>query len=108
MAPLHVILPGHVPTLCYGYVYSMSPSPRALLGGPTQHFWRKNLVSTLRFFKGSQNSDTGPATKGHRSLIITTTPIEPNGLNSLMGRNVAPYIHGNPIFLNVRAWVEMF
>ena len=70
-----------------------------IIGGPTQHFWRKTLISTLRtFFLDSQNSDIRTAAKGHRSLIVQTPPIEPNGLNYLIVRNVAPSIHVNPIF----------
>ena len=83
---------------CLKMLYVTCPK-YIILGGPTQHFWRQTLVSTLRyFFKDSQNYDTGPATKVHRLLIIPTPPIEPNGINLLMGRNVAPSTHRNPIF----------
>ena len=49
-----------------------------LVGGPTQHFWRKNLVSTLHtFILGSRNSDIGPTAKSHISLIIQNPPSNP-------------------------------
>ena len=68
-----------------------------ILGFPTQHFWRKTLISTLRTFFRLSEFLHWANRQNHRSLIIQTPSIETNGLNFLIVRNVDPYIHGNPI-----------
>ena len=57
--------------------YCSSTPPPPSLGGPTQHFWRKTLISILHTFLGSQKSDIGPTAKSHISLIIKTPPSKP-------------------------------
>ena len=78
------------------------------IGGPTRHFWSKTLISTLHTFFGlPEFLHRANRQKSHISHY-SKLPIEPNGLNSLILRNVAPSIHGNPVFVQHYSMVGNF
>ena len=56
-----------------------------------------NIYFTYLFFWISEFGHRANR-QNHRYIIIQTPPIEHNGINSIIVRNMAPSIHGNPIF----------